>query len=277
MTRHLRLDHVVAGYGEPVVRDVDLALPDGAITAIIGPNACGKSTLLRTMARLLRPSTGAVLLDGEDIHSVPTREVATRVGLLPQSPTAPDGLRVVDLIARARFPHRSWFDRWSSKDEAALDAALAATGTAELAQRAVDELSGGQRQRVWIALALAQETPVLLLDEPTTYLDLAHQLEVLELLRLLQRDHGRTIVAVLHDLAHAARYADHLVAMREGEVVAVGTPDEVLTPATVRAVFGIDCHVLVDPVTGGPLVVPIGRRDHDSPQTQDARDHEGPT
>jgi iron complex transport system ATP-binding protein len=212
---------------------------------------------LRALARLLPPTDGAVLLDGESIHAMRTRDVATRIGLLPQAPVVPEGLSVADLVARARFPHRHWYDRWSNEDEHAVSVALAATGVEDLADRSVDELSGGQRQRVWIALALAQETPILLLDEPTTYLDLAHQLDVLHLLSRLRDEHGRTIVAVLHDLQHAARYADHLVAMRDGAVVAVGSPGEVLNPDLVKQVFDVDCCIIRDPITGGPLVVPM--------------------
>jgi iron complex transport system ATP-binding protein len=254
----LRTVDLAVGYdGTPVVRGVDLAVPSGTFTAIIGPNACGKSTLLRSLVRLLEPSAGAVLLDGRPIAERPTREVAKVVGLLPQAPLIPEGMTVVDLVARARFPHRHWYDRWSQRDERAVQGALEATGVADLASRAVDELSGGQRQRVWLALCLAQETPVLLLDEPTTFLDLAHQIEVLDLVRRLVRDHGRTVVAVLHDLQHAARYADHLVAMRDGRIVAEGPPGEVLTEALVLEVYDVGCRIIEDPVTGGPLVVPL--------------------
>jgi iron complex transport system ATP-binding protein len=242
-----------------VARDLSLVVPPGRITAIVGPNACGKSTLLRAMARLLAPRSGAVLLDGENIHRQPTRAVATRLGILPQSPAAPDGVTVADLVARGRYPYRTWLRQWGAADEEAVRAALAGAGVLDLAERPVDELSGGQRQRVWIAMALAQETEVLLLDEPTTYLDLAHQVEVLDLLYDLNRDRGRTIVFVLHDLNHAARYADHLVAMRAGAVVAQGAPAGVVTEALVREVFDLPCRVIPDPVTGTPLVVPFGR------------------
>ncbi len=244
--------------GIPVVQGLDLEVPDGEITCIVGPNACGKSTLLRSLARLLHPDDGAVLLDGRAIHGVRSRDVARQLGLLPQAPTAPDGLRVHDLVARGRHPHQRLFQQWSEADEAAVATALALTHTDGLADRAVDELSGGQRQRVWIAMALAQETPILLLDEPTTYLDIAHQLEVLDLLTELNRAQGRTVVMVLHDLNEAARYSHHLVAMCEGRIVACGSPAEVVTEDTVRDVFGIDSRVVPDPVTGTPLVVPIG-------------------
>lgn len=259
----LAADAVTLSYGDgaAVVRDLTLEVPDGQITCIVGPNACGKSTLLRCLARLLRPDAGAVLLDGAAIHRIGTKAVARQLGLLPQGPTTPEGLRVEDLVTRGRYPHQRLFQQWSPDDEAAVAHALAATRTAELADRTVDELSGGQRQRVWIAMALAQQTPILLLDEPTTHLDIAHQLEVLELLAELNRTDGRTIVMVLHDLNQAARYSHHLVALSRGRIVAWGAPAEVVTEGTVRQVFGIDCRVVDDPVTGTPLVVPVGAAD----------------
>lgn len=250
-------DDVTLAYdGRVVVEDLTLAVPDGRVTAIIGPNACGKSTLLRALARLLRPRHGSVVLDGESIHRLPTKQVARRLGLLPQHPIAPEGILVGDLVARGRTPHQSLLQQWSVADEAAVQAALDATGVADLADRPVDELSGGQRQRVWIAMALAQETRLLLLDEPTTFLDITHQIEVLELVARLNRTDGRTIVVVLHDLNLACRYAHHLVAMRDGRIVASGPPSEVITPETVQAVFGLASVVIADPVTGTPLVVP---------------------
>ena len=239
-----------------VVEDLSLTIPDGRITAIVGPNACGKSTLLRAMARILRPRRGAVLLDGKSIHEFPTREVARRLGLLPQSPVAPQGIRVNDLVSRGRTPYQSLFRQWSDRDETAVREAMAATGIAHLADRMVDELSGGQRQRVWIAMILAQQTGLLLLDEPTTFLDIAHQIEVLDMVSGLIRDWKRTIVIVLHDLNLACRYAHHLVAMRDGRVVSVGTPDEVITAEMVAAVFGIEAMVMPDPVSGAPMVIP---------------------
>jgi iron complex transport system ATP-binding protein len=258
----LAAEHVVLGYGErTVVQDLTVQVPPGQITVIVGANACGKSTLLRALARLLRPAAGTVLLDGRDLHQLPTREVARRLGILPQNPVSPEGITVVDLVARGRYPHQGWFRRWTAQDEAALVRAMVATSTMELADRHVDELSGGQRQRVWIAMALAQETEVLLLDEPTTYLDLAHQLDVLDLLATLNRDEGRTIVAVLHDLNQAFRYADHVVAMRAGSLVAAGPPAELATPDLIEEVFGLRSRIIDDPVTGSPLVVPIGRND----------------
>ena len=256
----LDVEGVSLRYGErPVVEDLSLSLPDGEITVIVGPNACGKSTLLRAMSRLLRPTDGRIVLDGADIHQLPTRTVAQVLGLLPQSPIAPEGIVVADLVARGRHPHQRAFTRWSRADEAAVLEALEATGVTDLAERSVDELSGGQRQRVWIAMALAQQTDLLLLDEPTTFLDVTHQVEVLDLLTDLNRRRGTTVAMVLHDLNLAARYADHLVAMRAGTVVATGAPDEVVTPELVRDVFALDSVVIPDPVSGTPLVVPCGR------------------
>ena len=255
----LTADGVTLAYdGTVVAEGLDIEIPDGRVTAIVGPNACGKSTLLRALARLLRPRAGSVLLDGQEIHRLPTKEVARRLGLLPQSPIAPDGIAVGDLVARGRTPHQSLFRQWSRADEAAVRSALTATGTLELVDRPVDELSGGQRQRVWIAMALAQQTDLLLLDEPTTFLDITHQIEVLDLVTDLNRTAGRTVVVVLHDLNLACRYADHIVAMRAGRIVTCGPPDEVVTAEQVRSVFGLDCVVIEDPVSHTPLVVPIG-------------------
>ncbi|MBC3193438.1 ABC transporter ATP-binding protein [Pseudonocardia sp. C8] len=249
------------GYGpeQLVVDDLSVAVPQGAVTAIVGPNACGKSTLLRGLARLLRPRSGTVLLDGADIARLPPAALATRLGMLPQQPLAPDGVTVADLVARGRHPHQRWFRQWSVDDEHAVVSALAATGLSDLADRGVDELSGGQRQRVWIALALAQDPATMLLDEPTTFLDLAHQLDVLELLRRLNAEQGRTIVLVLHDLELAARYAHHLIAMRDGRVAAAGPPADVVVEDTVRRVFGVDALITPDPLTGTPLVLPRPR------------------
>lgn len=249
------------GYGERhIVEDLSVELPAGKVTIIVGANACGKSTLLRGLARLLKPSAGVVHLNGTDIHKVPTRELARELGILPQTPTAPDGISVADLVGRGRSPHQGWFRQWTAADDDAVAAALSVTGTAELAGRSIDELSGGQRQRVWIAMALAQETDVLLLDEPTTYLDLAHQVEVLDVVSELNVRRGITVAIVLHDLNLAARYADHLVAMKGGAIVAQGAPGKVLTADLVQEVFGLESVVVADPVVGTPMVVPIGRR-----------------
>lgn len=248
---------LVAGYDERTVLDgLDLELPADAFTVIVGPNACGKSTLLRTLARLIAPRSGSVLLDGKAIQELPTREVARRLAVLPQSPLVPEGVTVADLVGRGRQPYQRWWRQWSEEDSAAVDRAMVLADVAGLADRPVDTLSGGQRQRVWIAMTLAQDTEALLLDEPTTFLDLAHQVEVLDLLHRLRVERGRTVVAVLHDLNQAARYADHLVAMRAGAVVAAGPPREILDADLVREVFGLDCVVVPCPVTGAPLVVP---------------------
>ena len=262
----LRGERLVLRYEQRLVVDgMDVAIPTGRVTVIVGPNACGKSTLLRALSRLLLPESGRVLLHGQDLHQLPTREVARRLGLLPQSSIAPPGICVADLVARGRIPHQSLLRQWTEADEAAVRQALADARIEAIAERPMNELSGGQRQRVWLAMALAQQTPVLLLDEPTTYLDIAHQLEVLELCRHLNRKGGRTLVMVLHDLNQAARYADHLIAMRAGAVVAMGPPREVLTPPLIKQVFGINALVIPDPVSATPLVVPIGattERDH---------------
>ncbi|MBY0687880.1 ABC transporter ATP-binding protein [Microbacterium marinilacus] len=256
-TAALRTIDVRAGYDKRIIVDgVDIAVARGSYTAIIGPNACGKSTLLRAVARVLPVADGAILLDGTDIHAMPTKRLATRLGLLPQSSLAPDGIRVADLVARGRHPHQGMFDRWSTEDEAAVTAALEATGTSDLSGRLVEELSGGQRQRVWVAMALAQQTPVLLLDEPTTFLDISHQYGLLELFETLRSQLQRTIVVVLHDLNQAARYADHLIVMKDGEVVASGDPSEVLTAELVERVYDLPCVIQPDPETGTPLVIP---------------------
>jgi iron complex transport system ATP-binding protein len=242
-----------------IVTKLSVDIPPGRITVIVGPNACGKSTLLRALARLLKPKAGAVLLDGTSIHKMPTRAVATTLGILPQSPVAPEGITVADLVGRGRYPHQGWFRQWTTDDRQAVDGALEATGTLDLAHRPVDELSGGQRQRVWIAMTLAQGTGLMLLDEPTTYLDLSHQVDILDLLVDLNQREGRTIVLVLHDLNQACRYAHHLIAMREGAIVAEGEPATIVTPELVTDVFGLPCQVIDDPVSHTPMIVPIGR------------------
>ncbi|ALC22448.1 ABC transporter ATP-binding protein [Streptomyces pristinaespiralis] len=256
MSRLTARELTLAYEDRTVVHELDLAVPDGQVTVIVGPNACGKSTTLRALGRLLKPKGGAVLLDGAELSAIPTKKIAKSIGLLPQSPVAPEAITVADLVARGRQPHQHWWQQWSQEDERAVTDAMERTDVTALADRPVDELSGGQRQRVWIAMALAQETDLLLLDEPTTFLDIAHQVEVLDLVRQLNHERGRTVVAVLHDLNQAARYADHLVAMKAGRIVAEGAPADVVTAELVREVFGMESVVVPDPVTGSPLVVP---------------------
>ena len=267
MTRHTMTHHTVTHYtathrlyteqitlaydGPTIIRELDVAIPTGKITALVGPNGCGKSTLLRGLARLLNPKSGCVYLDGKAIPRLPTAELAKEIGILPQSPTAPEGLTVRELVAQGRYPHQGWFRQWSQDDERITQEALAITNMLELADRPLDTLSGGQRQRAWIAMALAQETDILLLDEPTTYLDLAYQLEVLDLLQELNLA-GRTIVMVLHDLNQACRYAHHIIALCQGKIWAQGTPQEVLTAEMLADVFHVDAHIVSDPVTGMP-------------------------
>lgn len=266
MDARLIAQQLGAGYGERrVIEDLDLAIPDGEFTVIIGPNGCGKSTLLRSLARLITPSRGAVLLDGLSVTTMRAKALAREIGLLPQASVAPEGITVIDLVTRGRHPHQGLLQRWSRKDEDAVRNALDRTGLTDLSTRVVDELSGGQRQRVWIAMALAQDTPLLLLDEPTTYLDISHQIEVLELCTSLQCD-GRTLVAVLHDLNQAARYATHLVVMSAGEIVAAGAPAEIVTAELLHDVFGVATRIIEDPETGGPLIVPLTRTSHHKPR-----------
>ncbi|MDR6867766.1 iron complex transport system ATP-binding protein [Microbacterium resistens] len=256
-TPALSAEGVRVGYDGRVICDgVDLRIEPGSYTAILGPNACGKSTLLRAMARVLPIAGGRVVLDGADIAALPAKELARRLGLLPQTSLAPEGIRVADLVARGRYPHQRLFDRWSTQDERAVADALRATGTTALSGRLVDELSGGQRQRAWLAMVLAQQTPLLLLDEPTTFLDIAHQYALLELFERLRTDHGRTVVVVLHDLNQAARYADHLIVMKDGAVVVAGPPTTVITAELVEEVYGLPCRVEPDPETGTPMVIP---------------------
>lgn len=250
---------VTVGYGgRAVIDDLDVAIPPGVVTTIIGPNGCGKSTLLRTLTRLLKPAKGTVVLDGEDIVKLRTREVAKKLGLLPQAPVAPEGLTVGDLVARGRHPHQSWLRQWSSDDAGVVERALAMTGVADLADRPVDSLSGGQRQRVWISMTLAQGTDLLLLDEPTTYLDLAHAIDVLDLVDDLHES-GCTVVMVLHDLNLATRYSDNLIVMRAGSILAQGHPRDVITAELLYEAFGLQAKVIDDPVGDRPLIVPIGR------------------
>ncbi|GAB3487604.1 ABC transporter ATP-binding protein [Flexivirga lutea] len=257
----LSADNVTVGYGdEPVVHDVSLRVPDGKVTTIIGPNGCGKSTLLRTLSRLLTPTTGQVMLDGDPIGSRSAKQLARTLALLPQSPIAPEGLLVRDLVGRGRHPHQRWFQQWSHGDEDIVTDAMRWTGILELADRPVDALSGGQRQRVWIAMTLAQHTDLVLLDEPTTYLDLAHQVDVLDLVCRLNRERGATVAMVLHDLNLAVRFSDHLVVMHRGRVVAQGDPAAVLDAELLLKVFGLDADMVADPRTGLPMVVPRGQR-----------------
>ncbi|GLX66910.1 ABC transporter ATP-binding protein [Paenibacillus glycanilyticus] len=255
----LSAENVTIKYDERVISsNLSVKIPDGSFTVIVGPNACGKSTLLRTLSKLLKPSAGQVVLDGKGITTYKSKEVARILGLLPQSSTAPDGITVANLVAHGRYPYQSFIKQWSDEDEAAVQSAMELTDTLEISHRYVDELSGGQRQRVWVAMVLAQQTPILLLDEPTTYLDIAHQIELLELFKDLNLQ-GRTIIAVLHDLNHAARYANHIIAMKNGQMIAQGDPREIVTEQIVEEVFGLKCKVIDDPVSHTPLVVPLGK------------------
>jgi iron complex transport system ATP-binding protein len=260
----LRTENVTLGYDGPdIVRELSVSVPPGRITSVVGPNGCGKSTLLRALARLMKPRGGAVYLDGAAISELPTRAVAKRLGLLPQNPAAPEGLTVRELSAQGRYPHQSWFRQWSRDDERAVEKALRITGVMEFADRPLDTLSGGQRQRAWISMALAQETETLLLDEPTTFLDMAHQLEVLQLLERLNREEERTILMVLHDLNNASRYSHHMIALSQDGLFAAGTPREVMTPELFREVFHVEADVVEDPRSGIPLCIPYGLRTGD--------------
>lgn len=261
MTDLMKIENLSLSYdgGAVIVHQLNLSLKLGKITALVGANGCGKSTLLRGLSRLLKPVQGSVYLDGRSIHAMSARELARELGILPQTPTAPEGLTVHELVAQGRYPHQNWFRQWSAEDEKIVEAALVKTNLTMFADRPIDTLSGGQRQRAWIAMALAQQTNVLLLDEPTTYLDLAYQMDVLDLLDELNAE-GRTIIMVLHDLNQAARYADTIVALRGGQIVAQGTPEAVMTPENILQIFGLQAEVISDPVTGTPMCVPIGRR-----------------
>lgn len=258
-TPRLFAEDATIGYDNRIIsQGLSVAIPDRSFTVIVGANACGKSTLLRALSRLIKPSKGRVVLDGQAISSFPAKEVARRLGLLPQTSIAPEGITVADLIARGRYPHQKLLRQWSKADESAVIAAMEATKVTELSHRLVDELSGGQRQRVWVAMVLAQQTPLLLLDEPTTFLDITHQIELLDLLGALNHRDGQTIVAVLHDLNHACRYASHIIAMRDGAIVAEGPPREIITAELVEAVFGLACIIIDDPIAHTPLVIPRG-------------------
>ena len=258
----LRARNLSLGYdGADIISGLSLDVPNARVTSIIGPNGCGKSTLLRGLGRLLSPRAGEVLLDGASLREHSTRHIATRISVLPQTPTAPSGLTVADLVSRGRHPRQKWYQQFSASDESIVESALAATDILELADTPLEDLSGGHRQRAWISMTLAQETGILLLDEPTTYLDLAHQVDVLELVRRLNREHGRTVVMVLHDISLAARYSDHIVAMKSGAIVAQGTPAEVITPERLLDVFGLEAHVVQEPTEGRPHVIPLGTVD----------------
>lgn len=260
LTARLRGDQLTLGYGKKVVaEDLSVAIPDGHFTAIIGPNGCGKSTLLRTLSRLMSPTQGHVYLDGEQIQRFNSKEVARRIGLLAQNATTPGDITVQELVSRGRYPHQPLFTRWRQEDDRAVQRAMQATGVADLALQSVDTLSGGQRQRAWIAMVLAQETAIMLLDEPTTWLDISYQIDVLELLSELNREQGYTLAAVLHDLNQACRYATHLIALRDGKIVAQGAPKEIVTAELIEAVYGLRCMIIDDPVAHTPLVVPLGR------------------
>jgi iron complex transport system ATP-binding protein len=253
-------EHLTLGYGKKTIaEDLHVAIPDGHFTAIIGPNGCGKSTLLRTLSRLMTPQHGQVLLDGEQIQRFNSKEVARRIGLLAQNATTPGDITVQELVARGRYPHQPLFTRWRKEDDEAVNRAMQATGVTELANQSVDTLSGGQRQRAWIAMVLAQETAIMLLDEPTTWLDISHQIDLLELLSELNREQGYTLAAVLHDLNQACRYATHLIALRDGKIIAEGAPKEIVTAELIEKIYGLRCLIIEDPVAGTPLVVPLGK------------------
>ncbi|MEW5559471.1 iron-enterobactin ABC transporter ATP-binding protein [Enterobacter asburiae] len=253
-------EHLTLGYGKKIIaEDLQVAIPDGHFTAIIGPNGCGKSTLLRTLSRLMTPQHGQVLLDGEQIQRFNSKEVARRIGLLAQNANTPGDITVQELVARGRYPHQPLFTRWRKEDDEAVNRAMQATGVTELANQSVDTLSGGQRQRAWIAMVLAQETAIMLLDEPTTWLDISHQIDLLELLSELNREQGYTLAAVLHDLNQACRYATHLIALRDGKIIAEGAPKEIVTAELIEKIYGLRCLIIEDPVAGTPLVVPWGK------------------
>lgn len=260
MAEAIAAEKLTLSYGDTIIiNELDIEIPKGEITVFIGGNGCGKSTLLRSIARLLKPQSGSILLEGEAISKLSTKEVARRMAILPQSPTAPEGLTVLQLVKQGRYPYQSWLKQWSEEDEAKVTSALVATGIDHLQDRTVDSLSGGQRQRAWIAMTLAQDTDIILLDEPTTYLDMTHQIEILDLLYELNEKEGRTILMVLHDLNLACRYAHNIVAIKDQKIFAQGKPEVVINCGLVKNVFGMDCEVTVDPLFGTPLCIPYGK------------------
>lgn len=260
MKNILEAQDLNVSYGENLIlEDLNLQIPKGKITVLVGANGCGKSTLLRTFARLQKAKSGHILLEDDQLHAISTKEVAKRLAILPQGPVAPEGLTVQQLTKQGRYPHQSWLKQWSTEDEKIVENALMVTQMTKFADRPVDALSGGQRQRVWIAMTLAQNTDLILLDEPTTYLDMAHQVEILDLLFDLNENEGRTVVMVLHDLNLACRYAHHIVAVRDKQIYAQGKPEEVVTAEMVQAVFHMDCTIIKDPLFGTPLCVPHGK------------------
>ncbi|MGD7045676.1 ABC transporter ATP-binding protein [Jeotgalibacillus proteolyticus] len=259
-THAFKADHITAGYDQTtILHDVNVSIPSNKISIIIGANGCGKSTLLKTMARLIKPVSGQVTIGGKPIHKIPSKQLARVLGLLPQTPIVPEGITVADLVGRGRFPHQKFLKGWSKEDYEAVSEAMDIMNITEFADRHIDELSGGQRQRVWIAMALAQQTDILFLDEPTTYLDITYQVEILDLLTDLNRKYGTTIVMVLHDINLSARYADHIFALHEGQLVAEGQPSKIITSSLIENIFGLNCTVINDPISGSPYVIPIGR------------------
>ncbi|MBT0725858.1 ABC transporter ATP-binding protein [Rosenbergiella australiborealis] len=252
-------DLTLAYENKIVTEHLSVTIPDGEFTVIIGPNACGKSTLLKALSRIIKPSAGQVILDGQAIQQRPAKEIARQLGLLPQNSHTPSGITVADLVGRGRYPHQSLFGGWRAEDSQAVADAMVATHIEHLAERPVEQLSGGQRQRVWIAMVLAQQTPLLLLDEPTTWLDITHQIELMELLRELNQNHGRTLVVVLHELNQACRYATHLIAMRDGEIIAQGKPNDIISAELIEQVYGLKSVIIADPIAGTPMIVPIGK------------------
>lgn len=259
-THQFQAEQLVAGYdSKAILHGIDITIPSHKISVMIGANGCGKSTLLKTLARLIKPISGSITIDGKPIGKIPSKRLARLVGLLPQSPIVPEGITVADLVGRGRFPHQSWLGGWSKKDYEAVVDAMSIMNITEFANNNIDELSGGQRQRVWVAMALAQQTDILFLDEPTTFLDITYQVEILDMLTDLNRQLGKTIVMVLHDINLSARYADHIFALHEGKLAAEGAPSEVITSTLVNRIFGLDCTVIDDPLSGSPMVVPKGR------------------